>query len=91
MTQSDPSRATCKSPEQALAWKLEHDVGLSPASIRVVLILFLDHQQEYWSEDRAPGAIVFSAVARGEPAGKPLKHCRLVPVRLSVYLDSDGP
>jgi biotin operon repressor len=89
LTQSDSSSTIGKSPEQALAWKLDHLAGLNPAQIRVALELFLDHQTAFWSQDRGPGVINFSAVARGEPAGKPLKHCRIVPVRLSIFLDPD--
>jgi biotin operon repressor len=90
LTQSDPSRAKFKSPEQSLAWRLSGEAGLCPAQIHVVKNLLLDHQQAYWNNDRAPGSIVFSAVAKEEPAGKPIKHCRIVPVRLSIFLDSDG-
>jgi len=89
LTQSDPSRAQCKSPEGAVAYRLANEVGLSPAQIRIAIEIFLDHQQTYWGNDRGPGVIIHPAVARKEPAGKPIKDCKLVPVRLSLFLGSD--
>jgi len=65
-------------------------VGISPAQIRVVLDLFLDHQRAFWSDDRGPGVIVYPAVAKKEPAGKPISKCRKAPVRLTTFYESDG-
>ena len=89
MTQFDPSRATCKSPELCLAMLLVLQAGLNPAQIRVVLDLFLDHQRDFWSGDRGPGVIIFAAVSKKEPAGKPIAKCAKVPVRLTFLCDSD--
>jgi hypothetical protein len=89
MNQSDLSRSQCKSPEGAVAYRLDNEVGLSPVQIRAVIDIFVEHQLAYWRNDRAPGDVVYPAVAKGQPAGRPIKDCKLVPVRLSLFVDSD--
>ena len=41
------------------------------------------------NQTRAPGQILFHAVAIDEPAGKPLRDCRMVEIRLTLRTDSD--
>ena len=83
-------RQKSKSPEQSLAWKLETLAGLNPAQIDVTLDLFARHMQDYYGDDRAPGQIVHTAVHKSEPAGKAIKHCRMVPVRLTLVDPADA-
>ncbi len=89
MTNSADSRASFKSPERALGYRLSYEAGLNPAQIRVTLELLTDHLQNYFSDTRHPGTIIHTAVSAKEPAGKPIKYCRCVPVRLTYLYDSD--
>lgn len=88
---SDPtaSRDKSKSPERALACRLEAEAGLNPAQVRVTLELFIDHLQNYFSDMRPPGEVIHTAVSAREPAGKPIKNCKVVPVRLTYFHDAD--
>lgn len=87
--QSHLSRQKSKSPDRALAGRLAAEAGLNPAQIRVAIELFADHQQAYMSEFRDPGVVVWTAVAAHEPPGKPIKHCTVVPVELTMLHEAD--
>lgn len=87
--QPHPSHQKSKSPERALACRLDVEAGLNPAQIRVAIELFADHQQAYHSEFRDPGVVVWTAVAAHEPPGKPIKHCKVVPVELTMLHEAD--
>jgi len=89
MDDSASSRDKSKTPDHALAGRLTAEVGLNPAQIRVTIELLADHLQDYYSDVRDPGTIIHSAVSAKEPAGKPIKHCRIVPVRLTQIHDAD--
>ncbi len=89
MPNSPELRDKSKSPNRALAWLLATTVGLCQAQVRVVLELLADHLVKYYSDLRAPGVVIHTAVARHEPAGKPIKDCKVVPVRLTYFHDGD--
>jgi hypothetical protein len=63
--------------------QLSKEFGYSPAKVRALLD-YLDELKSSWAVQREDGEILFWAVAATEPAGKPLSHCRLVPVRLNL-------
>ena len=83
------SRDKSKSPNNALAYRLLHEVGLNPAQARVTLDLLADHLQTYYGDQRPPGVVIHTAVSKSEPAGKPIKDCKLVPVRLTYFHEAD--
>lgn len=83
------SRLESKSPSASLASKFIEDVGLNPAQARVAIEHTNDWVEQYHSKHRAPGVIVYPAVSATEPAGKPIKCCRKVPVELTLYHDGD--
>jgi hypothetical protein len=87
----DPTlaREKSKSPGHALAGRLAHEAGLNPAQVRVAVEVVGDHIHDYYSQSRAPGAITHTAVSASEPAGKPIKYCRVVPVKLTAVHDAD--
>lgn len=86
---SPAARLQSKSPERHVAQRLESEAGLNPAQILVALDIFSDHLGRYHSELRDPGSIVQPAVSISEPAGKPVKHCRMVAVTLSLLHPAD--
>ena len=83
-------RQKSKSPEHSLAWNLAAQAGMNPAQVGVALDLFAQHQQKYFGDDRGPGQIVHTAVHKSEPAGKPIKDCRMTPVKLTLYDAADA-
>jgi hypothetical protein len=72
------------------ARRLEADFALSPARLQAITDLVQEVTRSLGS-DRAPGEVIYWAVAVDEPAGKPLASCRLVPVRLLYWDPSDDP
>lgn len=88
MEQSACDRLAIKSEQQMLLRDLQ-DYRLSPIEARAVY----QRVQQYLAESSAPqlgeGQILYTAVAFGEPAGKPLRQCRLVRVRLTVDAPED--
>ena len=93
------SRDKCKSPSHALAGRLMAEAGLNLAQTRVTLDAVDDHFADYYDgEVRLPGAIAHTAVSAAEPAGKPIRACKVVPVLLTAVhpadvgvLHEDGP
>ncbi len=83
MNHSASSRDKSKSPGRHLCYRLEDEVGLNPAQAKVAIEIFADHLSSYHSESRPPGEIIQPAVSIDEPPGKPIRHCRLVSVRLT--------
>lgn len=63
--------------------------GLSPVEASALYEFNYQFSERYMAPGRAPGQIVISAVALGEPAGKPLKECKLVPVTITYQSDED--
>jgi len=89
MNHSVPNLYESKSPEHALAARLIRDAGLNLAQARVVVEAVSDYIQDYFSDTRPPGTVIHTAVAATEPAGKPIKHCEVVPVRLTFFDAAD--
>lgn len=85
MYHSASTRDKSKSPNRHLASLLDVEVGLSPAQTQVALELFADHLIHFFSDLRPPGEIIHPVVSIDEPAGKPIKNCKMVPVRLTYF------
>ena len=83
------ARDKSKSPGRHLGYRLENEVGLNPAQSRVTIDIIAQHLSNYCSDRRPPGEIVHTAVSMDEPAGKPIKHCKVVPVRLTFFHEDD--
>ncbi len=79
MTHSTSTREMSKSPGRNLSYRLENEVGLNPAQSKVTIDIFAQHLSDYCSDRRQPGVIIHTAVSMDEPAGKPIKHCKVVP------------
>jgi hypothetical protein len=70
-------------PQGRLRKELSQEFGYSPARIRA-LWNYLEELKRSWAVQRDEAEILYWAVGASEPAGKPLSHCRLVPVRLKL-------
>lgn len=75
---------------QSFSRHLREDFALSPAKLRAITDL-VEEVLSSLRDGRRPGQVAYWAVAADEPAGKPLASCRLVPVKLSYWEDSDDP
>ena len=89
MTDTAASRLASKSPQHALANRLIVEAGLNHAQVRLVVEQLADHLQQYYGDRKEPGAITHTAVSAAEPAGKPIKHCKVVPVQLTLVHPAD--
>jgi hypothetical protein len=81
-----------KEPLHSLRIELERDFGLSAISSRALVRRIEDFIEIYvvgGPESRRPGQVIYPAVAVGEQAGKPLRYCATVPVRLTLVHGSD--
>jgi len=84
MDQATAHRLHVKHPENTLHQQLRDQVGLCPAQADRALELFLDWAQTNCDDSRPAGQILRTVVSAAEPAGKPIKHCQTLEVRLSV-------
>jgi hypothetical protein len=82
------ARLVLKNEQQILLQDLQQ-YRLSPIEARAVYQRIQQHLAERESGGLAEGQIYYSAVAFGEPAGKPIAHCRMVRVRLTVDAPTD--
>lgn len=77
---------------KALEVELQTDYGLSRIASRALvhrILQFIDELIHSDSSHRHPGQILYTAVERHEPAGKPVRCCRLQTVRLSLVSPED--
>lgn len=90
----DPGdRLRWKEPLHSLGVELERDYGLSSIASRA-LVKRVSEFLEMGFSDQAEGKgqwqIWYPAVAIGEPAGKPIRYCKTIPVKLTLVHPSDA-
>lgn len=78
-----------KSPEGCFKQNVIDGYGLSKVEADVLWAYVLKFVKEHYQDSRFDNQIIFYAVSADEPAGKPVKDCKLVPVRLTLYSYSD--
>lgn len=86
-------RLSWKEPLHSLGVELERDYGLSPVQGKALVRRIgeiLDSYVDGEAGARMPGQVSYSAVALGEPAGKPLRYCLTVPVTLTMLHAEDA-
>lgn len=84
------NRLNEKTTLHALQVELQHGYSLSPVEAQVLARRVQQLVDEQTGFKRRPGQIVYQAIAIDEPAGKPLKKCRKVPVHLTLIAEEDG-
>jgi hypothetical protein len=77
-------RQTCKNSYQGLLVDLKEEYGLSPIEAKALVKKVQEFVEEETIGCRKNSQIVRMAVAIGEPAGKRIKDCKLVPVNLTM-------
>lgn len=88
MDQQALDRLTTKSEWQTLLMELQN-YRLSPIEAKAVVQRIRQYLDEHNPNRLDEGQIFYSAVAFSEPAGKPLKKCRLVRIKLTLYAPED--
>jgi hypothetical protein len=74
--------------ENDLAFELRRDYGLTPIRLQAVMQLLREFEGSL-STQRSWNTVLYWAVASGEPAGKPLEACALVPVAVTLIEQED--
>jgi DNA-binding CsgD family transcriptional regulator len=82
-------RQSRKTLEGLVASHLSSEYHLPPRAAQTLCEDALVFGRLWGTQTRAPGQILFHAVAIDEPAGKPLRDCRMVEVRLTLRADGD--
>lgn len=86
-------RLKWKEERHSLEVELRRDFGMSRVASRALMLRIGEYLDKVMSETegkRGGGQIRYYAVARGEPAGKPIKYCRTIPVKLTLYHEEDA-
>lgn len=84
------SRLTEKSTLHAIQVELQQGYNLSPVEAQVLATRVQDLVDEQSGFARQPGQITYQAISVDEPAGKPLKQCRKIPVHLTLMGEGDA-
>lgn len=82
-------RMSAKTVGSLLCAHLQGHYRLSPAAAESLAADLLRYAQLLDQPGRRDGQILYHAVALGEPPGKPLRICRKVPVRLTLFGPDD--
>ena len=88
MDQQAIDRLATKSARQMLLMELQN-YRLSPIEAKAIVQRIQQYLDEHNPDQLGEGQIFYSAVAFSEPAGKPLKKCRLVRVKLTLDAPED--
>jgi len=78
-----------KSPEGCFKRDVIDGYGLSRVEANVLWDYVNNFVKEHYLACRFDNQIIFYAVSAEEPAGKPIKDCRLIPVNLTLYRHTD--
>lgn len=77
------------SPKNFFIGRLKDEYGLSQVEAHAVYEFNHQFNELYQNENRKAGQIILSAIAMGEPAGKPIKECKLLPVTITYFAEED--
>lgn len=80
---------TVKSPEGMFKQDVIFGYGLSRVEAEALWDYVKNFVKEHYLACRFDNQIIFYAVSVKEPAGKPVKDCSLVPVKLTLYSHTD--
>jgi transcriptional regulator with XRE-family HTH domain len=89
MNQDSFERLHIKTEQQALLIELQQDYRLSKVEAHVLLERLERYFEEHRLSHLAAGQIIYPAVAFSEPAGRPLKECKLQPTILTLDAPED--
>jgi len=78
-----------KSPEGMFKQDVISGYGLSRVEAEALWEYVENFVKEHYQSCRFDNQIIFYAVSAVEPAGKPIKDCKLIPVKLTLYSHMD--
>lgn len=90
MSPQSDNRLQQKTSLYAIQAELQTGYALSPVEAQVLARRVQQLVDGQMGLSRRPGQIIYHAIARDEPPGKPLKNCRKVPVHLTIMADEDA-
>ena len=82
-------RIVVKTTENQLRQEFIQGYGYPPKIADALVRTVTDHIQSNYGDLQHGGQITYMAVAKEEPAGKPLKDCQLVTVKLTLSIKGD--
>ena len=86
MTKEEKERLKLKNIYQQLQVELKEDYGLSSIESKALIKRIVQFEEEVTTDTRKNNQILRQAVIQGEPAGKRIRDCRLINVKLSMSL-----
>lgn len=84
MDEMTVERLGVKNPYQSLLIELKEEYGMSPVEAKALIKKVQEFIEAITVGERKSNQIVRYAVAKGEPAGKKISECKLVPVHLTM-------
>lgn len=82
-------RQSEKTIQGLMATHLSNNYHLSPMAVQTLLNDVIIFREIFRPESRQDGQIIYYAIKIGEPAGKSIKECELIPVKLTVQSPED--
>jgi len=82
-------RIEVKTAENQLRQEFIQGYGYPPRIADALVDTVAKYNRSIYSGERQDGQIIYRAVAKEEPAGKSLKDCRLVSVRITLFAEGD--
>ena len=82
-------RIEIKTPENQLRQEFIRGYGYPPKIADALVLTVQEFVKTNYHDRQQTGQIIYQAVAKEEPAGKPLIQCRMVSVKLSLFQKDD--
>ncbi len=89
MNQLTIERLQQKSVSESLVERLCTDFNLAPLVARTLSAEMSDYFEQCYQDKQGAGQIVYMAVSRDSPAGRPLNKCERLPISLTLYTGDD--
>jgi biotin operon repressor len=82
-------RVEIKTTENQLRQEFIQGYGYPPRIAEALVDTVIDHLRSNYPDEQRDGQIIYRAVSKEEPAGKPLTECRLISVKLTLFVKED--
>lgn len=89
MNQLAIERLQQKSVSESLIERLCTDFNLAPLVARTLSAEMRDYFEQCYLDKQSAGQIIYMAVSRDSPAGRPLAKCERLPISLTLYASDD--
>lgn len=82
-------RVDIKTTENQLRQEFIQGYGYPPRIAEALVTTVIEYLQSNYPDEQRDGQVIYRAVAKEEPAGKPLTECRLVSVKVTLFARGD--